>query len=163
MKVVCLALLASFACSPVDTGPGSGSGNAGAGGGPDGGSAAGPAQTPTITVNLAEGQTCKVGHDGNFDVTVSVQNATVNKRGNCGSTTNCGHVALFVDDTACGDPNAESGSTTCTAQFGKCGQIEGWHKVRADLRDDGDHTLCSSATLDVLVKRGGEGGDGEGD
>lgn len=151
-----LLCCAPLACGPIDTGPGmTPSGQSGGGGG------AGPGPGVAI-VSPAPGQTCVPDkHQKSCPVTASVSGATLAEPGACGSAAApCGHLELFVDGTACGNPNNESSSSSLPALLGRCDKVDGTHTLSCELRDDREQTLATSAPVTLQVQRHGDDGQG---
>lgn len=155
-------LAAALACGPLDQG---GSGPLDNGGGSTGGGSDGGAAPSIVIVSPQDGATCEADeHDGTCPVVVTVSGAVLAPRGKCGgSRGTCGHVELFVDGTACGSPNHESGSSALVAEFGRCNKLDGTHTVACELRDDGERTLARSRSITLQVQRHGHGDDDDDD
>jgi hypothetical protein len=99
--------------------------------------------TPTLHIT-SPGQNATVNVPGplaspfiavNFET-----NWTLKEPGQCGSTSNCGHVFVLVDSSTCNDGskpyNALAISSPAQADLGKCPQVAGQHTVTLELRDD---------------------------
>lgn len=141
-----LLAAALAACGPVDVGGGSGPP------GSPGGLA--PAQAPAIAIlSPSSGQTCVADKKGKTcPVVTSVSNAVLAEPGSCPAGVPCGHLELFVDGKACGDPNNASSSTSVEALLGRCRKVNGPHTLACELRDDRGHTLATSPTIAVQVE-----------
>lgn len=141
----CNPLAVNVTCSSCAANPGNGQGAA------------------IAIVSPAQGQTCVADkHDKTCPVVVSVFGAVIGARGACGSSTSCGHLALFVDGTACGNPNNESSSRSVLARFDRCAKVNGTHTLACELRDDREHAVARSAAVTIQVQHEDEG-DGEDD
>jgi hypothetical protein len=155
-------LAAAVGCGPVD----SSSGSVAPGGSPDGGAAGGgggPAPAVVITsppdgANLAFDDH---GDDHFFlDVVVNLQNVRV--AGDCGSDSSCGVLTIFVDDDACGVPNASSSEgNRARLDFARCHDVDGTHRVRVDVQR-GSTLVARSPEIHVTVRRDDHGGDDDG-
>ena len=161
---VCAAVLA-VGCGPIDQ---SGGISVGGGGPSDAGvpdAGGGGVSLPAIDVrivNPGDGEKCKADDHGNCPVSIAVSGATLAQPGRCGAVQRCGHIDVFIDGTACGSPNVQSSSDNVTANFGRCGKVEGKHTLMVELRDDRGALLARSQVVQVEVKEDHHGG-GDGD
>jgi hypothetical protein len=164
---VLVILAAAVACGPVDSGSGSVAPTGSPGGGsPDGGGTPGPAviiTSPPDGANLAFDDH---GDDHFFlDVVVDLRNVRI--AGDCGSESSCGVLAVFVDDEACGNPNASaSQGNGARIDFARCRNVDGTHRLRVDVLR-GSTLVARSSDVHVTVRREGDdhggGGDDHGD
>lgn len=137
------------ACGPIDTGGGAAPGLPGS---------SAPAQAPGVAiVSPSAGQTCAADkHGKSCPVVVSVSNAALAEPGSCPPGRVCGHLELFVDGKACGDPNNESSATSFPALFGRCRKVNGAHTLSCELRDDRETTLAASPAVPIQVQHENE-------
>ena len=152
------AAIIALACGPIDQSGGIGVG--GAGGSDAGVGGASPPRVDVRIVSPADGDKCSADNCG---ISVAVSGATLAAPGRCGGAQACGHIEVYIDGTACGSPNVQSSSNNITANFGRCGKIEGKHTLMCELRDDRGALLARSQEVRVEVKKedhhGGEGDD----
>jgi len=150
-------------CGPIDQSAGTGL----AGNGSDGGVAdagVGTGSLPAIDVrivNPADGEKCEADDHGICPISVAVSGATLAEPGRCGATQRCGHIDVFIDGTACGSPNVQSGSDNIAANFGRCGKIEEKHTLMVELRDDRGVLLARSPVVQIDVKKEDHHGGGD--
>lgn len=144
------------ACGPIDTG--------GGGGAPGSPGSSAPAQAPAVAiVSPSAGQTCAADkHGKSCPVVVAVSNAVLAEPGSCPPAQVCGHLELFVDGKACGDPNNESSATSFPALLGRCRKVNGAHTLSCELRGDRENTLAASQAVPIQVQHENED-DGQDD
>jgi hypothetical protein len=154
------ALVLAMGCGPVD----SGNGSTGAPGSPDAGPSGASGPTVGIT-SPPEGASLAFDDEHNedhffLDVAVNLQDVRI--AADCGADTSCGVLALFVDDDACGNPNASaSQGNGARVDFAGCGRnVDGAHRLRADVLR-GSTLVARSPEVHVTVSR--NGGDDHGD
>ncbi|MFL5250376.1 MAG: hypothetical protein ACJ79V_21330 [Myxococcales bacterium] len=157
---VLVMLAAAVGCGPVDNVSGSAAPSGSPGGAAaDGGSGPGPAVVITSPPNGASLALDDHGDD-HFFVDVAVELRNVRVAADCGSESSCGVLAVFVDDDACGSPNAStSQGNSATIDFARCGRvIDGTHRVRADIVR-GSTVVARSPEIQVTVRRDDDHGD----
>jgi len=145
-SVVVLAVgfgaLALAACSSSS----SSSGND-AGSGADGGSGGEP--TVAITSPTANAQITLTPPADTVPIAFAVTNFTLRDANTCNGLPNCGHVHLFVDDTACngdagGSYNNFGSMSPLSANLTMCAMVNGPHTAKTELHND-DHSLFKGA------------------
>jgi hypothetical protein len=159
------AAMVAVACGPIDQSGGIGIG--GASGSDAGVGGASPPRVDVRIVSPPDGEKCNADAQGNCGISVAVSGARLAAPGRCGGSQGCGHIDLYIDGTACGSPNVQSSSDNITANFGRCGKIEGKHTLMCELRDDRGALLARSQDVRVDVKkedhRGGHADDEDDD
>jgi hypothetical protein len=86
-------------------------------------------------------------------VTITTTNFTLMAPGSCGSMTDCGHVHVLIDGSACtpdGAPYNNDGTTDMfNAIVSSCPMVKGSHTITTELHHD-DHSAFLGANMMVI-------------
>lgn len=137
----------SSSSSPATTDGGAG-GDSGSGGGNGTVKITSPAAGSSVAMN-----------NGIVDVAFTVTNFTLKNPGSCGSETNCGHIHVLIDGSACNDTNGAlpynvaAIASPAQPNFHLCPTAAGEHTVTLELHND-DHSpyQVNGATVSDQVK-----------
>jgi hypothetical protein len=119
----------------------------------------GPPPSVTIT-SPTNGDTVSIANSTDVPVTFSVENFMLEAPGACGAvSTNCGHIHLLVDVTACNAPGmpynsdfptvgSSTSPATATAHLATCATATGMHTITIELHND-VHSLITINNVPV--------------
>lgn len=126
-------------CSSSSSSGGTTTGGNDAGSGGGGGNGTIKIDSPTANASV----TLKA--DKTADVAFTITNFTLKAPGSCGSATNCGHVHVLIDGSACNDTkgglpyNVAATASPAAPNFGLCPTADGAHTLTLELHND-DHS-----------------------
>jgi hypothetical protein len=112
----------------------------------------------TITITSPANNATVTADANSPDVNISftVANFTLKAPGSCKGMSNCGHVHLTVDGTACNDPSAPGAynndgfASPISVGLDYCAAISGTHVVEAQLHNDDHSTYSDPAGTPVV-------------
>lgn len=124
----------SSSSSPAASDGGAAGGDSGSGGG-----------NGTVKISSPAAGSTNAMNNGSIDVAFAITNFTLKAPGSCGTATNCGHIHVLIDGTACNDTggglpyNVAATASPAQPNFHLCPTAAGSHTVTLELHND-DHS-----------------------